>query len=80
MTIHDTLWSYGGQRHVSFFAGKHLKLSSFAAKHGYFMILIISDLHGVYGRSKASLLLSLHIFIKYSVWTQKFQSLHHCRA
>ena len=67
MTVHDSLGSYEGQRNVAFFAGKHLRLCSFVAKHGKIMILIRSDLHGLYGMSRASLLLSLHIFIKYSV-------------
>ena len=33
MTVHDTLYSYEGQRNVAFFAGKHLILCSFATKH-----------------------------------------------
>ena len=34
MTVHDSLGSYEGQRNVASFAGKHLILCSFAAKHG----------------------------------------------
>ena len=34
MTVHDSLGSYEGKRNVAFFAGKHLILCSFAAKHG----------------------------------------------